>query len=284
MIPTPPADRVRSIRQRLRDGARARNEDFQYVLDRFAVERMLYRLSQSPYQQQFLLKGAMLFAIWFDVPHRPTRDADFLGYGRTDPAHLTRIVHDLCAMELDDGLHFDAASTVIDPIREGSTYQGLRMRLQARLGNALCHVQWDVGFGDAVLQAPPECEYPVLLDEFPPPRLRVYPREAVFAEKLEAIAALGIANSRMKDYFDLLALAREGQMARPALVATISATFERRGTRWTQPVPFGLSEEFADDPHKQAQWTAFLRRNRLHAESLDAVVKEISAFVRALNG
>ncbi|WP_325166827.1 MULTISPECIES: nucleotidyl transferase AbiEii/AbiGii toxin family protein [unclassified Stenotrophomonas] len=130
---------------------------------------------------------------------------------------------------------------------------GLRMRLQARLGNALCHVQWDVGFGDAVLQAPPECEYPVLLDEFPPPRLRVYPREAVFAEKLEAIAALGIANSRMKDYFDLLALAREGQMARTALVAAISATFERRGTRWTQPVPFGLSEEFADDPHKQAQ-------------------------------
>ncbi|WP_369039703.1 nucleotidyl transferase AbiEii/AbiGii toxin family protein [Stenotrophomonas maltophilia] len=283
MTPTSTADRVRSIRQRLRDRARCRNEDFQYLLDRFAVERMLYRLSMSPYRQQFLLKGAMLFAIWFDVSHRPTRDADFLGFGAADPEHLTRIVHDLCAIELDDGLHFDAASAVIEPIREGSTYQGLRMRLRAHLGNARCYVQWDVGFGDAVLQPPPECDYPVLLDEFPRPRLRVYPREAVFAEKLEAIAALGIANSRMKDYFDLLALAHEGELETSALIAAIHATFERRGTRWSQALPFGLSEEFAGDTQKQAQWTAFLRRNRLHAPPLEVVVRDIGAFVRTLS-
>lgn len=282
MTSAPSSDRIRSLRQRLRDRARERDEDFQFVLDRFAVERLLYRLSMSRYQQQFLLKGAMLFAIWFDAPHRPTRDADFLGHGAADPQQLMRIVHDPCAIELDDGLQFDMASVAIDAIREGSHYQGLRMRLCAQLGNARCHVQWDVGFGGAVPQPPPECDYPVLLDEFPSPRLRVDPREAVFAEKLEAITALGIANSRMKDYFDLLALTREGEMAKPALVAAINATFERRGTRWSPALPFGLSETFAGDPQKQAQWTAFLRRNRLQAEPLDAVVRDISAYVRAL--
>lgn len=230
MTSSPSSDRIRSIRQRLRDRARERNEDFQFVLDRFAVERMLYRLSMSPYRQQFLLKGAMLFAIWFDAPHRPTRDADFLGHGAADPQQLMRIVHDLCAIELDDGLQFDMASVAIDAIREGSHYQGLRMRLCAQ----------------------------------------------------EAITVLGIANSRMKDYFDLLALTREGEMAKPALVAAINATFERRGTRWSPALPFGLSETFAGDPRKQAQWTAFLRRNRLQAEPLDAVVRDISAYVRAL--
>ena len=283
MTSTPSSDRIRSIRQRLRDRARERDEDFQFVLDRFSVERMLYRLSMSLYRQQFLLKGAMLFAIWFDVPHRPTRDADFLGHGSSDPQQLIRIVHDLCAIELDDGLQFDAASAAIESIREGSHYQGLRMRLCAQLGNARCHVQWDVGFGDAVHQPPPECNYPVLLDEFPSPRLRVYPREAVFAEKLEAITVLGIANSRMKDYFDLLALAREGEMATSSLSEAIRATFERRGTHWPQAMPFGLSKAFADDAQKQAQWRAFLRRNRLLAPPLDVVIGEISTFIRTLH-
>jgi len=124
---------------------------------------------------------------------------------------------------------------------------------------------------------------PVLLDEFPSPRLRVYPREAVFAEKLEAITVLGIANSRMKDYFDLLALAREGEMATSSLSEAIRATFERRGTHWPQALPFGLSKAFADDAQKQAQWRAFLRRNRLLAPPLDVVIGEISTFIRTLH-
>ena len=153
----------------------------------------------------------------------------------------------------------------------------------AFLGGARCHVQWDVGFGDAVTPGPQDMDYPVMLDEFPPPRLRVYPRETVFAEKLEAIATLGIANSRMKDYFDLLALLREQAMAPATLAEAIRATFQRRGTAPPEGVPFGLTDAFATDAQKQSQWAAFLRRNRLAAPALDAVVAELRAFFIALD-
>lgn len=283
MSPPPPTKGAASIRQRLLDRARARGEDFQLVLDRFAVERLLYRLSISPHRDQFLLKGAMLFAIWFDAPHRPTRDADFLGFGPPDPQRLADIVHELCATDLDDGLTFDLASLAIEETREAANYDGLRIRLTATLGSARCHIQWDVGFGDAVTPEPVETDYPVLLEEMPAPRLRVYSRETVFAEKLEAIAALGIANSRMKDYFDLLALIRESAMGETELRAAIRATFGRRGTRRSEDVPFGLTDEFSLDAQKQTQWQAFLRRNGLAAPGLQAVVAEIRLFVRALN-
>ena len=171
----------------------------------------------------------------------------------------------------------------VEPIREETAYEGLRIRLLAFLGDARCHLQWDVGFGDAVTPAPADVDYPVLLEGMPAPRLRVYPRETVFAEKLEAIATLGIANSRMKDYFDLLALLREGAMDNVVLADAIRATFQRRGTSLPDGVPFGLTDAFATDAQKQSQWTAFLRRNRLAAPNLETAVDELRAFVRALN-
>lgn len=280
--PVPAASRIASIRQRLLDRARARGEDFQLVLDRFAVERLLYRLSISPHHDQFLLKGALLFALWFDAPHRPTRDADFLGFGPQDPDRLEALIAELCATEVDDGLLFDAGSIAIEPIREEAAYQGLRARLVAFLGGARCHVQWDVGFGDAVTPGPQQADYPVLLDGFAPPRLGVYPRETVFAEKLEAIATLGIANSRMKDYFDLAALIREGAMDDATLAKAIRVTFQRRGTALPDGVPFGLSEAFSSDTQKQVQWAAFLRRNRLSAPDLADVVATIRTTINAL--
>ena len=279
----PAANRIASIRQRLLERARIRGEDFQLVLDRYAVERLLYRLSISPHRDQFLLKGALLFALWFDQPHRPTRDADLLGFGSPDPERLAAIVAELCAIEDEDGLRFDVGSMTVEPIREEAAYEGLRARLVAFLGGARCHVQWDVGFGDAVTPGPQDMDYPVMLDEYQPPRLRVYPRETVFAEKLEAIATLGIANSRMKDYFDLLALLREQAMAPATLADAIRATFQRRGTAPPEGVPFGLTDAFATDAQKQSQWAAFLRRNRLAAPALDAVVAELRAFFIALD-
>lgn len=280
---SPAANRIASIRQRLLDRARIRGEDFQLVLDRYAVERLLYRLSISPHRDQFLLKGALLFALWFDQPHRPTRDADLLGFGSPDPERLAAIVAELCAIEDEDGLRFDVGSMTVEPIREEAAYEGLRIRLLAFLGGARCHVQWDVGFGDAVTPDPQDMDYPVMLDEFQPPRLRVYPRETVFAEKLEAIATLGIANSRMKDYFDLLALMREQAMESATLADAIRATFQRRGTAPPDGVPFGLTDAFATDAQKQSQWAAFLRRNRLAAPALAAVVAELRAFFIALD-
>jgi len=281
--PVPAASRIASIRQRLLDRARARGEDFQLVLDRFAVERLLYRLSISPYRDQFLLKGAMLFALWFNQPHRPTRDADFLGFGTPEPERLAGIMRELCAITGDDGLTFDADSIDVAAIREQAEYDGLRITLRATLGSARCHVQWDVGFGDAVTPGPQQADYPVLLDEMPPPRLRTYPRETVFAEKLEAIATLGIANSRMKDYFDLHALVREGAMDHATLVDAIRATFQRRATALPDGVPFGLTVTFSKDTQKQAQWTAFLRRNQLAAGELAKVVNDLRTFVIDLN-
>lgn len=277
------ASRAAYIRGRLLDQARATGEESQFVLDRFAVERLLYRLSISPHRDQFLLKGALLFALWFDQPHRPTRDADLLGFGPPDPDRLRAVITELCAIDCDDDLRFDVSSIQVLPIRQEAAYEGLRARLVALLGGARCHVQWDVGFGDAVTPAPVDVDYPVLLEDMPAPRLRVYPRETVFAEKLEAIATLGIANSRMKDYFDLLALMREQAMAPETLADAIRATFQRRGTAPPEGVPFGLTDAFATDAQKQSQWSAFLRRNRLAAPALAAVVAELRAFFIALD-
>lgn len=260
-----PRNLAASIRQRLLDLARARGEDFQLLLDRYAVERLLYRLSVSEARHDFLLKGALLFAVWFDAPHRPTCDADFLGFGPADAQRLMETVLRVCAIGCDDGIAYDAASVQVQEIREQANYQGLRVNLRATLGNARCMVQLDVGYGDAVTPAPAEIVYPSLLDDLPAPRLRVYPREAVFAEKLEAIVVLGIANSRMKDYFDLRALAREGAMDAANLAHAIAATFQRRGTPLPEAMPLGLTREFGRDAGKLRQWNAFLARNRLEA-------------------
>lgn len=176
-------------------------------------------------------------------------------------------------------MEFDSASVTIEEIREDARYGGLRGRLLGRLGNARCTVQLDVGYGDAVTPGPEEAIYPTLLDDQPPPRLRVYPRASVVAEKLEAIVSLGMANSRMKDYFDLRALAREDVLDARLLADAIAATFQRRGTALPVDAPLGLSDEFARDAAKRAQWKAFLGKNRLDAPALDEVIAEVRRFV-----
>ena len=197
---------VASIRARLQNLAKARGEDFDLVLTRYAIERFLYRLSLVPARENYLLKGALLFDLWFDVPHRPTRDADFLGFGPADTDALKTTIREICAVAGDDGMKYDPESITVEEIRENARYGGLRVKLGSTLGNARSLVQLDVGYGDAVTPGPEEALYPTLLDDQPPPRLRVYPRASVAAEKLEAIVSLGMTNTRMKDYFDLRAL------------------------------------------------------------------------------
>jgi predicted nucleotidyltransferase component of viral defense system len=271
--------RVASLRQRLLNLAKRSGEEFQLTLDRYAVERLLYRLSISRHREDFLLKGAMLFRHWFQQEHRPTRDADFLYFGAPDPQWMEQIVRELCALAVDDGLVFDLTNIRVSAIREDARYEGLRVQLRARLGSADCLIQWDVGFGDAVTPAPEDAVLPCLLEELPSASLRIYPRETVFAEKLEAIVVLGMANSRMKDYFDLLNLVREGRMDAIALAQAVAATFQRRGTPIPEAMPTGLTESFARDAAKQRQWRAFLDRSRLRAPGLDVVVREVGAAV-----
>lgn len=273
------ADLAASIHARLLNRAKARGEDFNLILTRYALERFLYRLSQVPAREAYWLKGAMLFDLWFDVPHRPTRDADFLGFGPMDTDALAGTIREICGVAVDDGMVYDPDSIAVEEIREDARYGGLRVRLLGRLGNARCTVQLDVGYGDAVTPGPEEAIYPTLLDDQPPPRLRVYPRAAVVAEKLEAIVSLGMANSRMKDYFDLRALAREGALDAELLGDAIAATFQRRGTEVPVGVPLGLSDEFAHDTAKRAQWMAFLGKNRLEAPALEDVIEEVRRFV-----
>lgn len=268
-----------SIRARLKNHADATGQDFNLILTRYGLERLMFRLSQSAHAPHFLLKGALAFGLWFDLPHRPTRDADLLGFGDDDPEAIAAIFREICALVFPDGLEFDASTVQARESRLNKNYGGVQVGLRASLAGARIDLQIDIGFGDVV--TPPvthAVEYPVLLADLPAPRLRVYPRETVFAEKLEAIASLGISNSRMKDYFDLLALAREDAMDPDVLARAIGATFARRRTDLPDGMPIGLTDRFAADVEKQKQWQAFIKRNRLDAPALGDVVAELATF------
>ncbi len=279
-------DRGASLRARLLAKAKAARQDFNLVLTRYALERLLYRLSRSRYRDQFLLKGALLFDLWFDIPHRPTRDADLLGYGPAEAQALESLFRDLCAApgEGDDGIYFQAETVRAEEIRKDAHYGGIRITLVGVLAGARCPVQVDVGFGDVVTPAPEAIDYPTLLPELPAPRLRAYPRDTVVAEKLEALVVLGVANSRMKDFFDLWVLARYSDFDAETLRRAVGATFERRGTPIPEGIPFGLSEDCAADPRKQAQWLAFLSKNGLQPVPLEEVLALLRAFLMPVLG
>lgn len=231
-----------SVRARLLNRARENGQDFNLILIRYALERLLYRLSISPHADQFLLKGALLFNLWFDIPHRPTRDADFLGLGSTELPDLETIFRNVCTVDAEDGMTFRPDTVQAVEIRKEAIYAGVRVTLLGLIDGARCQVQIDIGFGDAVTPGPEEVQYPVMLPDFDVPKLRGYPRYTVVAEKLEAIAALGIANSRMKDFFDLWILSRHTDFDGDTLRRAIRATFDRRKTPLPADVPFGLHQ------------------------------------------
>ena len=266
---------AQSIHDRLLRRARQRGEDFNRLLNRYAIERLLYRLSRTSASDRFCLKGALLFELWFHSAYRPTADADFLGLGPKNAEALARDLRAACRVESADGMAFEAESIRIEEIREEARYGGLRAKLVGTLGTARCTVLLDVGYGDAVTPGAEESFFPVVLDDLPAPRLRMVPRATVAAEKLEAIVHLGMANTRLKDYYDLRALANEGRVEVSLLGQAVAATFRRRGTPIPTETPLGLSDEFAEDSAKQKQWIAFLRKNRLDAPPLLDVVAEI---------
>jgi predicted nucleotidyltransferase component of viral defense system len=272
---------AQSVQVRLVRHAKDLGVDPNLVLTRYAVERFLYRLSRSAHSEKFVLKGALLLLAWLGEAVRPTRDADLLGFGELSDEALARIFREVCGVEVEpDAVAFDAASVAVSAIREEDAYGGRRVVAQARLGAARLKVQVDVGIGDAVTPAPQWIEYPGLLD-LPRPRLLAYPRETVLAEKLHAMVLFGLRNSRMKDYFDVYALLREGRLEAAGLGSAIAATFERRRTALPDRTPAGLSEAFAGDAAKRVQWKAFLEKNWLQAPSLEEVVAEIRAGMEA---
>jgi len=266
-----------SVKARLQNVAATRGEDFNLLLLRYGIERLLFRLSQSPHADRLLLKGAMLFVVWDEKTHRPTRDLDLLGFGSTEKADLIRVFAAVAAVPVvDDGIVFDPESVQADDIREDNAYGGVRIRLLGKLGTAEVPVQIDVGAGDVVTPAPESATFPVLLD-FPAPKIRTYPVYTVVAEKFEAMVKLGIANTRMKDFYDIWFLARRFEFDGPTLRKAIDATFARRQTN-LPPLPEALTDAFANDPTKQVQWAAFLRRNSL--SGVPARFSEVVAIVR----
>lgn len=261
-----------SVRARINNKAKADNVNTQFLLTRYALERMLYRLAVSEHRDSFLLKGALLFDLWYDVPLRPTRDIDLLGFGIAEIPHLIKVFEDLCAIEFEDGIKFDAASINAEEIRKDANYSGTRLTVVGIIDGAKCTVQVDVGYGDAVTPAPEMATYPVMLEDMPAPELRVYPQYTVIAEKFEAIVSLGMANSRMKDYFDLWVLLRNADLEPSILEQAVQATLTRRGTVMPTGIPVGLSDQFASDKSRVALWDAFVGRNKLNAESLAETV------------
>lgn len=268
-----------SVRARLLARARETRQDFSLVLTRYAIERLLYRIGVSSHADHFLLKGALLFDLWFDVPHRPTRDIDLLGFGSGELSLMESTFKEISAIAEDDGVTFDPDTVRATEIRKDANYAGVRVGLLGSIDGARCQIQVDIGFGDAVTPDPDDVEYPVILPEFAAPKLRAYPRYTVVAEKLEAITSLGMANSRMKDYFDLWVLARYADFDADILRRAVRATFDRRATSMSGSAPLGLTDAFAQDAQKDAQWLAFLRRNRLEGLALNDVIAALGRFL-----
>ena len=275
-MPDRPRNVGTSVRQRLLNLAHARGQPMELLLTRYALERLLHRLSLSPHRERFVLKGAMLLATWFAEPHRATRDVDLLGFGDAAEDALLATFREIMAVEVDDGVSFDLKGLKIEAIREEVEYGGSRLRTTAALAGARIPITVDIGFGDAVEPGVEDIDLPVLLD-MPSPHLRAYPPETVIAEKLHAMVVLGRANSRMKDYYDVWMLTSAFELEPERLRRAIVATFARRSTVIPSEVPDGLSEAFAADTAKQRQWDAF-------AGSLTGSVPEFQRVVHELQG
>jgi hypothetical protein len=273
------ADRSASVLARLLNRSRSTGENYNLLLSRFAIERLLYRLSVSPHAGSFVLKGALLFALWYDTPHRPTKDADLLGFGADDADTLRSAFTEICSIDGDDGVRYETASMRIAPIREDNVYGGLRLNIPAFMGSARLPVQVDIGFGDAITPAPETVTYPTLLEDLAAPSLRAYPVYTVIAEKLHAMVVLGMNNSRMKDFFDLAVIARTSELDGSTLVEAIRATFARRGTPLPASVPIALTAEFSSNPIKAKQWEAFVKKSGLEAASLEQMVDALAVLL-----
>jgi predicted nucleotidyltransferase component of viral defense system len=273
-----------SVRQRLLNLATERKEDFGLVLSRYGLERFLYRLSTSPHRDLFVLKGALLLQVWTGETYRPTRDLDLLGNGMPNLSYQ-KIFSDVCSRDVeDDGLAFLSETIRVERIRDEEAYEGVRVLLEARLGNVRIPLQIDVGFGDAIVPAPEELQFPTLL-KFTAPKLKAYSKESVVAEKFEAIVKLGMANSRMKDFYDLWVLAQRFRFESATLAAAIQATLATRKTVLPISLPLALQIDFYKLASKQRQWKAFLGKSGLKADSsLEETIQVIREFVMPIVG
>ncbi|MCJ7548874.1 MAG: nucleotidyl transferase AbiEii/AbiGii toxin family protein [Anaerolineae bacterium] len=270
-----------SVHQRLLNLAHAEGHSFNALLQHYALERFLYRLGLSPYAERFVLKGALMFKVWQGRFSRPTRDIDLLGQLDNSVETITSVMKALCkqAVPVQDGLDFLADTVQSAVITEAAQYTGVRSQFLATLGRSKIRMTIDVGFGDAVVPDPIVVHFPTLL-EFPPPVIHGYSRESAIAEKLQAMVYLGTINSRMKDFYDIWSLAIHSDFDGQTLAQAIRETFRRRQTALHPPIP-ALTQAFADQSDKQAQWRAFVRRHALSddAPAFESALERLRAFL-----
>ncbi|NOX87661.1 MAG: nucleotidyl transferase AbiEii/AbiGii toxin family protein [Calditrichaeota bacterium] len=269
-----------SVKDRLLALSRKNGISFQFMLLRYANERFLYRLSVSPFADRFVLKGGLLFFVWQSDFFRPTRDIDFLQFGDTDQKRMSKMFRSICSTAVpDDGLEFLGQTIAIEIVREQNNYTGFRVTLSAQLGKIHIPIRIDVGLGDVVTPNPIKHDFPVILD-FPKPVLLIYPVETAIAEKLQIMIELGMANSRMKDYFDLFYIAQNVKVNGHLLIEAINKTFKQRNTPLPKKIPNALSDEFAKDEIKKKQWKAFLKKNELKSfpEDLNLIITILQEF------
>lgn len=267
-----------SVRQKLLNRARSDKRPFAELLQYYAMERFLYRLSQSTHSKHFILKGALMLRVWESPEFRPTMDIDMLGKTSNDEANIVSQITEIINLAVEpDGLNFDVDSIQSERIKEDADYQGIRIRFRGTLDSARINMQIDIGFGDIVHPCPEECDLPTMLD-FTAPRLLCYSRESAIAEKFEAMVKLGILNSRMKDFYDIWLLSRQFNFNGSQLVQAILLTFKQRGTALSDNI-VAFQAPFVEE--KQIQWTAFRKRlgqEYVPSELVD-IINQLSAFL-----
>ena len=269
-----------SVRQRLANKAQETGRPFQELLQYFAMERFLYRLSRSPHADKFVLKGALMFTAWGGLSSRPTKDIDLLARMDNTVKAVETVMREVCGQEVEaDGLVFDTESVAGEAIKEDADYPGVRVTFLVTLLNGRLSMQIDMGFGDVVTPSAAMTGYPALLD-FPAPLMLGYPRETVVAEKFEAMTKLGLLNSRMKDFYELWVLCQQFDFDGVTLATAIRRTFTHRKTAVVAH-PTALTPTFGGDATKQTQWQGFLRKTRLNdlPTSLQSVIDELVLFL-----
>ena len=269
-----------SVHQRLLNKAKESSRPFNEVLQHFSIERFIYRLSKSPHADEFILKGALMFSAWSGLTSRPTMDIDLLGRIENNIETIVAAMKDACGMEVEaDGMSFNAETVTAGRITEDAAYEGVRVSIQGKLGNARVSLQIDIGFGDVIVPDPARVVYPTLLD-FPSPELNGYTMESTIAEKFQAMVKLGVLNSRMKDFYDIWMLSHMFDFRGEILTEAVVKTFENRNT----PISLDTAvfdPSFGKDGGKKAQWQGFIRKAKLSAapEAFGDVVAAVKVFL-----
>ncbi len=272
-----------STHQRLLNIAKDSSRPFNELLQHFAIERFMYRLSKSSDANRFILKGALMFSAWSGPGSRPTMYIDFLGKIENNLEVIIASLKSACDVEVvADGMYFEADTVTATRITEDAEYEGVRARIQGNLGNARISLQVDIGFGDSIVPGARKITYPILLD-FPSPELNGYTMESSIAEKFQAMVKRGVLNSRMKDFYDIWILSRRFNFNGETLARAVQATFRNRKTPIvSDPVVF--DQTFAYDGDKSIQWKGFIKKAKLTSapEDFETVVTAIKLFLEPL--